>query len=189
MNSADLENRIAQLTKDIKRGLTSFLKNESILAKLAEVKARLSKGNLGAKFRIHGDLHLEQVIKTEQDWIILDFEGEPLKSIPERENFDSPLKDLASMLRSISYRINGGAIEGSQSEIEAGICSGLIKGYLESCREAMVDFLPEEPLFSHLLTLFQIERAVYECFYESQYRPDWLWIPRTGLQKLIHSDY
>lgn len=189
LNSADLENRIAQLTKDIKRGLTSFLKNESILAKLAEVKARLSKGNLGAKFRIHGDLHLEQVIKTEQDWIILDFEGEPLKSIPERENFDSPLKDLASMLRSISYRINGGAIEGSQSEIEAGICSGLIEGYLESCREAMVDFLPEEPLFSHLLTLFQIERAVYECFYESQYRPDWLWIPRTGLQKLIHSDY
>lgn len=186
LNLSDLEGRIHQLTVDIQEKLTGILESELILSKLEELKAGLAKGRLGAKFRIHGDLHLEQVIKTGEGWVILDFEGEPLKSIPERENFDSPLKDLASLLRSISYLVNGGETEGKQREIETEIASGLIDGYLESCREANVDFLPDEPLFSHLLTLFQIERGVYECFYESQYRPEWLWIPCKGLKKLVH---
>lgn len=186
LNWNDLERRIARLTTDIKEKLTGFLEDGLIISKLEDLKTRLSDGNLGAQFRIHGDLHLEQVIKTEEGWVILDFEGEPLKSIPERENFDSPLKDVASMLRSISYRINGGETEGNQRKIEEKIGSSLIEGYLESCRQERADFLPEEPFFSRLLTLFQIERGVYECFYESQYRPDWLWIPRSGLEKLIY---
>ncbi|MGE5606605.1 MAG: hypothetical protein ACM3YE_13060, partial [Bacteroidota bacterium] len=188
LNWSDLESRIDQLTTDIKEGLTGLLEFDLILAKLEDIKAGLSKGNLGAKFRIHGDLHLEQVIKTEEGWTILDFEGEPLKSIPERENCDSPLKDLASMLRSISYRIKSGEPNRNQLKTEGKIATGLIDGYLESCREANADFLPDGPHFSRLLSLFQIERAVYECFYESKYRPDWLWIPRTGLEKLIHND-
>lgn len=188
LNWDDLERRIARLTMDIKKSLTGLLEYDLILSKLEDLKTRLSEGNLGAKFRIHGDLHLEQVIKTEEGWVILDFEGEPLKSIPERENFDSPLKDVASMLRSISYRINGGETEGNRREIEEKIGSLLIEGYLESCRRVSADFLPEEPIFSQLLTLFQIERGVYECFYESQYRPDWLWIPRSGLEKLMYNN-
>lgn len=188
LNSNDLERRIDWLTRDIKERLTGFLEYDLILSKLEDLKTRLLAGNLGAKFRIHGDLHLEQVIKTEAGWVILDFEGEPLKSIPERENFDSPLKDVASMLRSISYRIKGEETEGNQGAVEEKIGSALIDGYLEGCREVSADFLPEEPYFSQLLTLFQIERGVYECFYESQYRPDWLWIPRSGLEKLIYTN-
>lgn len=186
---SDLESRIDQLTRDIKRGLTGLMESDLVRSKLEDLKARLASGSLGAQFRIHGDLHLEQVLKTEDDWVILDFEGEPLKPIPERENFDSPLKDLASILRSVSYRIHSCGTNRNQPEIEEKIAARLIAGYLESCRKANADFLPDEPLFSRLLTLFQIERAVYECLYESKYRPDWLWIPRNGLEKLIHNDY
>ncbi len=188
---SDIERRIDQLTIDIKKGLAGFLESDLILLKLKGLKTQLTNANenLGSKFRIHGDLHLEQVIKTEEGWVVLDFEGEPLKSIPERENFDSPLKDVASMLRSISYLVHEGGTERNQLEIEEKISSGLIDGYLKSCREGNADFLPDELLFSRLLSLFQIERAVYECFYESKYRPDWLWIPRTGLQRLVHNNY
>lgn len=189
LNWSDLESRIDQLTRDIKRDLAGLLEFDLIRSKLEDLKAWLANGNLGAQFRIHGDLHLEQVLKTEEGWMILDFEGEPLKPIPERENFDSPLKDLASILRSLSYRIHSCGTNRNQPEIEGKIAAELIAGYLESCRKANVNFLPEAPLFSRLLTLFQIERAVYECLYESKYRPDWLWIPRTGLEKLIRNDY
>ena len=186
---SDLESRIDQLTRDISRGLAGLLEFDLIRTKLEALKARLASGDLGAQFRIHGDLHLEQVLKTEEGWVILDFEGEPLKPIPERENFDSPLKDLASILRSVSYRIHSCGTNRNRPELEEKIAAGLIAGYLESCRKANTDFLPGEPHFSRLLTLFQIERAVYECLYESKYRPDWLWIPRTGLEKLIYNDY
>ncbi len=187
LNWADLDKRINRLIVDIRDDLTGILELAPIISKLNSLKKQLSEENLGAKFRIHGDLHLEQVIKTTNGWRILDFEGEPLKPITERENCDSPLKDLASMLRSISYRINGGeTAERNCPEIEEQIKSRLVEGYLGSFREVKVDFLPDNDRFGHLLTLLQIERAVYECLYESKYRPDWLWIPRTGLEKLVY---
>lgn len=181
----DLEIRIENIINNLSNGLSGLPELDSIKIKLTEVKKKLYQKDLGAKFRIHGDLHLEQVIKAVDGWRIIDFEGEPLKSIPERENYDSPLKDLASMLRSISYRLNQEGI--NQREIEVKIGSSLVEGYLRSCRELKADFLPEQDEFFSLLTLFQIERAVYECLYESKYRPDWLWIPHTGLKKLLRS--
>ena len=115
----------------------------------------------------------------------MDFEGEPLKPIPERENYDSPLKDLASMLRSINYRCSGEV--NHNQDIERKISCTLTEGYLDGCRDVKADFLPEINEFQWLLILFQIERAVYECLYESKYRPDWLWIPRSGLADLVCS--
>lgn len=185
LSHTDLEARIDRLEMELRRDLTGLLETDSILSKLIDVKQRLSKRNLGAKFRIHGDLHLEQIIKTADSWKILDFEGEPLKSIPERENCDSPLKDLASMLRSISYRLNGGELK--RREIEMKISASFSEGYHQSCQEVNADFLPDLDAFEYLLTLFQIERAVYECLYESKYRPDWLWIPKSALAELVQS--
>ena len=183
LSHSDLTGRIEQLRKEIREGPTGIIERDLILHKLTDLQKRLSRGDLGAKFRIHGDLHLEQIIKTADGWKILDFEGEPLKSIPERENCDSPLKDLASMLRSISYRLNDREL--NQKEVELKICSCVSEGYLRSCREVNADFLPDWEGFRCLLSLFQIERAVYECFYESKYRPDWLWIPQMGLAELV----
>ncbi len=184
-NQDDLEKRVANIINNLQEDLEGQSQIVSINSKLTEVKKSLSQRNLGGKFRIHGDLHLEQIIKTTDGWRILDFEGEPLKSISERENYDSPLKDLASMLRSISYRFNGGVT--NFQEIEEKVSTNLIEGYFRSYREINADFLPEREEFRSLLTLFQIERAVYECLYESKYRPDWLWIPQTGLARLIQS--
>lgn len=180
----DLEKRIENMVNSVQEGFAGLLETELIHSKLIDVKKRLSGQFLGAKFTVHGDLHLEQVIKTTDGWKILDFEGEPLKSIPERENYDSPLKDLASMLRSISYRFNGGE---AGRKIELKISSGLYEGYLRSCQEIKADFLPGIDEFRLLLTLLQIERAIYECLYESKYRPDWFRIPRTGLMNLIQN--
>ncbi len=184
-NLADFEKRIEHIVNCVRTDQISLPETDSILLKLTDLKKRLSGSNLGAKYRIHGDLHLEQVIKTADGWRILDFEGEPLKSIPERESYDSPLKDVASLLRSISYRLNWA--EAGHKEIEIKISSSLSQGYLQSCREVKASFLPGPEEFGPLLTFFQIERAVYECLYESKYRPDWLWIPRAGLAKLIQS--
>lgn len=179
---ADLEERIDNVLKNIQNNPTAPGETETLVSKLTGLKKELSRRKLGAKFRIHGDLHLEQVIKTEGGWRFLDFEGEPLKPIPERENHDSPLKDLASMLRSVSYRFSGGAAD--CREIEGKVGAALTEGYLDSCREIGADFLPEDGELQTLLIFFQIERAVYECLYESKYRPDWLWIPRKGLAGL-----
>lgn len=177
----DLEERIDSIGHNLQE-LMGLPETQLLVEKLKVVKKGLFQRNLGAKFRIHGDLHLEQVIKTGDGWRFLDFEGEPLKPIPERENYDSPLKDLASMLRSISYRFSGETA--NNPEIESKISSALTDGYLRGCREVKADFLPDTGEFQLLLILFQIERAVYECLYESKYRPDWLWIPRTGLAGL-----
>ena len=83
LNLSDMEQRIDRLIIDIKEGLIGFPEFDLILSKLNDLKKLFDGRNLGAKFRIHGDLHLEQVIKTADGWRILDFEGEPLKSIPE----------------------------------------------------------------------------------------------------------
>lgn len=182
---ADLEKRIDNVLDNLQNHPSPPGETEALVSKLTAIKKGLSRRKLGAKFRIHGDLHLEQVIKTEGGWRFLDFEGEPLKPIPERENHDSPLKDLASMLRSISYRFSGGAA--TCREIEAKVGAALTEGYLDSCREIEADFLPENGELQTLLIFFQIERAVYECLYESKYRPDWLWIPRKGLAGLARS--
>lgn len=181
----DLEIRIDNIIDHLPNGLTGLPELSPVKVKLTELKKKLFHRNLGAKYRIHGDLHLEQVIKTTDGWRIIDFEGEPLKAISERENNDSPLKDLASMLRSISYRLKQEGINRQKTEKMIG--SNLVKGYQRSCRELKADFLPEWEMLYVLLTLFQIERAVYECLYESKYRPDWLWIPQTGLNELLRN--
>ncbi len=157
-----------------------------VIATLRQFMAEFSESDLGQQFRIHGDLHLEQVLKTEPGWKVIDFEGEPLKSIVERENYDSPLKDLASMLRSISYRVYTISQEPSWvATNENLLVSGLVNGYLETCQELGIDFLPCSESFAKLLLFFQVERVVYECDYEMKYRPDWLDVPLQGLLALV----
>lgn len=145
-----------------------------------------SDQNLGKAFRIHGDLHLEQVLKTENAWKIIDFEGEPLKTITERESYDSPLKDLASLLCSIRYRVQT-LVTDTSRELEWQLQNKLVQGYLEAYRSFQADFLPEISQFEPLIILFQLERVVYEYIYESQYRPDWVQIPLIGLARLVES--
>jgi maltokinase len=157
--------------------------HRGIREKLGQIRTESSpEAGWGRVFRIHGDLHLEQVLRTASGWRVIDFEGEPLKSIAEREAYDSPLKDVASLLRSVSYRVQTTA---APVDRESLLQTALLSGYRAGYRERRGDFLPEGDNFRRLLELFQLERVVYELSYEAKYRPDWLHIPLQGLVKLL----
>jgi len=144
-------------------------------------------GHVGKLIRTHGDFHLGQALWTdEEDWLILDFEGEPARSVPERRNRRSPLRDVAGMLRSFAYAA-------SAAKIRRGI--DVPEGWEERCREhflegylATIDagLLPgTNEAIRRLLAVFELEKAVYELRYELHNRPDWVAIPVAGILRLL----
>ena len=149
------------------------------------------------KTRIHGDYHLGQVLFTGKDFIIIDFEGEPLRSLSARKLKYSPFRDIAGMLRSFHYAIYMGLLNqedrypGTTPLLEPWlehwykvVSSRYLKGYLETAKDA--EFIPEsEEQIMTLIRLFVIEKAVYELDYELNNRPDWIRIPLNGLMKII----
>jgi maltokinase len=150
------------------------------------IKKELHDCYLGKKFYIHGDLHLGQAIKTGSEWKILDLEGEPLKTLEERLTFESPIRDIASMICSINYRFRKiNAIQNDSKHHMELLNNELIKGYLDTCNINNVGFLPQHQEFELLLAFFRIERTIYECVHEAQCRPDWFFIPYDGLNEIL----
>ena len=149
-----------------------------------------------ARTRIHGDLHLGQVLWSEGDFYLIDFEGEPARSLEERRRKDSPIKDVAGMLRSFGYaayaalfaRAAGRAdevdrLEGWARAWQKWVGASFLKGYLGIAGTA--PFVPEDPVQrASLLNLFLIDKALYELRYELDNRPDWARIPLRGLAEL-----
>jgi maltokinase len=186
-NAQLLQQRIIKLTDMAEQELVTFDPDliRRVRGKLSQISAGIAtESGLGQMFRVHGDLHLEQVLKTVSGWKVIDFEGEPLKTIVERECADSPLKDLAAMLRSVSYRVNTIATTAA-AEWETILQTALVNGYRTGYRDYQDEFLPAEGNFEQLLDLFQLERVIYELSYEAKYRPSWLRIPLAGLEKLV----
>ncbi len=129
--------------------------------------------------RIHGDLHLGQVLHTGEsessDWVIVDFEGEPLRPMRERRVLDSPLRDVAGMLRSFDYvagtlRLEGLDVGGWVSAARAAFLEGYGAGHQNS-----------DPA---LLRAFELDKALYEAVYEARNRPGWLPIPVAAIEQL-----
>jgi len=178
-----LTEKVESLEKLVRLSLKKDLpaEAEATIEKLKKLQHALSGEDLGYCFRIHGDLHLEQVLKTDSGWLIIDLEGEPLKPIHERGCYDSPLKDVASMLRSFSYRMHGLGLTDPE-RLEDELADRFWEGYSKACG---LEWLPEPTVSQRLLELFQLERVVYEFNYELKYRPDWAIIPRNGLKRLI----
>jgi trehalose synthase-fused probable maltokinase len=156
-----------------------------------EVRDRLRAlthiGHVGKAIRTHGDYHLGQALwTTDGDWLILDFEGEPARSVPERRRKRSPLRDVAGMLRSFAYAASASEI---QNDVPAP------EGWEEQCRTAFLDgYLatvePEltpsgEEGIHRLLTVFELEKAVYELRYELDNRPEWVSIPVAGILRML----
>jgi len=148
-----------------------------------------------ARIRIHGDYHLGQVLWSESDFYILDFEGEPTRPIAERREKASPLKDVAGMLRSYSYAAYA-ALLGTDRTAEIAnlepwaevwqrwVSAAFMKTYLATAGTAA--FLPTDPVQrSRLLELFLLDKALYELNYELNNRPDWARIPLRGLAELL----
>jgi len=148
-------------------------------------------GNVGRVIRTHGDYHLGQALWTaEEDWLILDFEGEPARSVPERRRKRSPLRDVAGMLRSFAYAASASQLQRGiepPTDWEARCRSHFLEGYVTAADPAL---LPAgEEGIERLLMVFELEKAVYELRYELDHRPDWVGIPVSGIQRMLETDF
>ncbi len=151
--------------------------------------ARLASAPPAAvKTRHHGDYHLGQVLATRDDWMIIDFEGEPLRSLPERRAKRSPLRDVAGMLRSFHYAAHAARPETVPVDVAEkwndAACSAFLDRYLAVADGA--PFLPAaEADRNALLAAFVLEKVLYEIDYELNNRPAWLPIPLRGFLRVM----
>ncbi len=135
--------------------------------------------------RIHGDLHLGQVLRALDGWRILDFEGEPARPMEQRRQADSPLRDVAGMLRSFDYA--AGHLLGTHPEPGAisrarDWAAHNQRAFLAGYTEHGGGHLPEDPL---PLRVFALDKACYEVLYEARNRPDWIHLPLRAVQALV----
>jgi trehalose synthase-fused probable maltokinase len=131
-------------------------------------------GSVGKVIRTHGDYHLGQTMRAERGWVILDFEGEPARPLAERRGLESPVKDVAGMLRSFDYA----AASSTHPDADAWARragDAYLAGY-EHAGGAIGDHA--------LLTAFELDKAVYEASYEARNRPSWLSIPVRAIERL-----
>jgi maltokinase len=157
-----------------------------------EVRERLrlltNLGGAGRVIRHHGDFHLGQTLWADGDWVILDFEGEPARSLPERRRKRSPLRDVAGMLRSFAYAASATTLmRGTEPPPawEARARAEFLEGYKETVDQNLV---PTGASMDKLLTVFELEKAVYELRYELNHRPDWVKIPVAGIVRMLEEE-
>jgi maltokinase len=150
--------------------------------------ARTQIGSGGRVIRTHGDYHLGQTLSTPRGWVIIDFEGEPGRALPERRQKRSPLRDVASMLRSFAYVTSAVELLRGQrapQDFEQRARSRFLGRYLERVDPTL---LPAgEAQVTNLLSIYELEKAIYELQYELDNRPDWVTIPVAGISRLLES--
>ena len=155
-----------------------------------EKLSTLSHVNAGGKvIRTHGDLHLGQTMLGERGWVVLDFEGEPARPLPERRLKRSPLRDVAGMLRSFSYVTAGARILRGVETPEGWeelARERFLTGYHRAVDSSLLP--PGQQATDQLLAVFELEKAVYELRYELNNRPDWVAIPVAGIVRLLDSE-
>jgi trehalose synthase-fused probable maltokinase len=141
----------------------------------------------GQKIRIHGDLHLGQVLRANEQWLIFDFEGEPARSFTARREKYSALRDVAGMLRSFDYAEATVALEGGEPRGRVGPSrEAFLEGYRKATQGA--PFLPADTAtFDVMLRAFELEKLLYEVRYELANRPDWVRIPVQALLRMEES--
>jgi maltokinase len=132
--------------------------------------------------RIHGDLHLGQVLHAATGWFVLDFEGEPLAPVTTRTRPDLALRDVAGMLRSIDY---AAAVGGSGG---AAALTAAERGWADEARRSLLTGYfrgPTRPDAETALRALEVEKALYEAVYEARNRPTWLAVPLAALDRLL----
>jgi predicted trehalose synthase len=126
---------------------------------------------------------------SDRGWVILDFEGEPARPLPERRLKRSPLRDVAGMLRSFSYAAAGARLLRGvdvPDDWEDSARDVFLEGYFDRVDPSLLP--PGEAPTRQLLSVFELEKAVYELRYELNNRPDWVSIPVAGILRLLESD-
>jgi len=144
--------------------------------------------------RVHGDFHLGQVVSTPEGFRVVDFEGEPTRSLEERRRHNSPLRDAASMLRSIDHagrsarrraeRHRGGPVESLGLDIEAWLARARER-FVDSYRRTLRELGAPIEVDEDLLRAFEFEKETYEFIYAVTYLPEWLWASVEGMRGLV----
>ncbi len=180
-----------------------------ILSRRADLLARaravadVPPEQAGLRTRIHGDYHLGQVLRARADYVILDFEGEPARPLAERRAKQSPLKDVAGMLRSFSYAAHTGldrfASSARPSQSQPNAAAQALQPWAQLWQNAVAtQFLnawrttiaanpqltPQPTQGDRLLNAYLLEKALYELLYELNNRPTWVGIPLAGILAL-----
>ncbi len=200
--------QLAHTLDALKRGFTTLsdepttdsaaliLSRRLELLRRSHIITEVPPQDAGQRIRIHGDYHLGQVLRARSDYIILDFEGEPARSLAERRAKQSPLRDVAGMLRSFSYAAYSALDHFTQRR--PGIArtlepwaqlwqNAVSTEFLTAWRTTIAanPHLTPQPLQAHrLLNAYLLEKALYELLYELNNRPAWAHIPLAGILAL-----
>ena len=192
-----LGRNLARLPKELRHEAADLLGREADIMALLH---RFTEGKFSAwKTRVHGDYHLGQVLYTGNDFILIDFEGEPVKSLSERRIKQSPLRDVAGMMRSFYYAAYAVFLQGGEVRVEdvpylgpwaqawylhhSGV-------FLDSYRASLAGsgILPALAGEAEImLKTYLLDKAIYELGYELNNRPDWVFIPLRGVLGLLKS--
>ncbi|SCB61120.1 trehalose synthase /maltokinase [Rhizobium aethiopicum] len=166
-------------------------------SELVELGARLAESARGTLMtRTHGDFHLGQILVSEGDAVIIDFEGEPAKNLAERRAKTVPLRDVAGLLRSLSYlvataQLDNDAVTEHESEVRRDAIArfgrhaekAFLDSYWQAASASKALAMPTEQR-RRVLDAFLLEKAAYEIAYEARIRPKWLPIPLAGFTEI-----
>ena len=181
----DIERIFLRLPTDDERLAPIAGRGQDVRERLA---ARAQIGVAGRVIRTHGDYHLGQTLHTPHGWVIIDFEGEPARPLPERRQKRSPLRDVAGMLRSFAYVSSAVEILRGQTapeDFEQRAREAFLTCYLRAIDPTL---LPAgEAAIANMLSIYELEKAIYELRYELNNRPDWVPIPVAGIARLLES--
>ncbi|KAB0564797.1 maltose alpha-D-glucosyltransferase [Pseudomonas palleroniana] len=179
--------------------VSELLAQKKAIAGHVQALARATAG--GLRIRVHGDLHLGQVLVVKGDAFLIDFEGEPARPLHERRGKHSPYKDVSGVLRSFDYaaamalNVQGQGVDNSPEAEQAR--KRVTDRYLKEARQAFTEaYQVATSTLAHdwqdaggqdaALTLFSLEKAAYEVAYEAENRPSWLPVPLQGLHSLLN---
>ena len=188
--SGDLHERAAAMHARLDHAMSVVAELEDVADGLREAYDEFAEVGASVSLqRIHGDLHLGQALRTSHRWVLIDFEGEPMATLDERRRPDSPLRDVAGMLRSFEYA-------GHHQIIDAGFQPQLAYRAAEWTQRNRRAFLTGyanasgSDLRQHHVPLraFEADKAVYEAVYEARNRPAWLAIPLASLARLAKTE-
>ena len=170
---------VADLARSLEEHLDHLLTRAPALAEYADAVRDIYRGLGEGEHevqRIHGDLHLGQVLRTGDEYVLIDFEGEPARPLAERRRPDSALRDVAGVIRSIDYAAHFPARSGAQGPEDPA-------AWVAEATDAFLDGYGVQR--SALLDAYVLDKALYEVVYETDNRPDWVDIPLDAVRRLL----